>query len=193
MQALTLHVDGQVLIALYVELEALLAETSRARLALFMYPQVSWGVSNGLGMRARLQRGMLLHADAQACFPVQLKELPCAALVPSMTGEGGIPPPRPFPYRRCEGACKGRRLRYDPHGQPHRHHLRRRIGTGSASHCAPACRCPMPPLWQMWAETSRPHVLVWECWRAGRIATRRGFRPSANRSARAQFGLDGVW
>ena len=76
MQALTLHVDGQVLIALYVELEALLAETSRARLALFMYPQVSWGVSNGLGMRARLQRGMLLHADAQACFPVQLKELP---------------------------------------------------------------------------------------------------------------------
>ena len=96
-QALTLHVDGQVLIALYVELEALLAETSRARLALFMYPQVSWGVSNGLGMRARLQRGMLLHADAQACFPVQLKELPCAALVPSMTGEGGIPPPRPFP------------------------------------------------------------------------------------------------
>ena len=122
-------------------------------------------------------------------------------------GSGALPLhlcPPPYPtlshhasvcacHRRCEGACKGRRLRYDPHGQPHRHHLRRRIGTGSASHCAPACRCPMPPLWQMWAETSRPHVLVWECWRAGRIATRRGFRPSANRSARAQFGLDGVW
>ena len=70
-------------------------------------------------------------------------------------GSGALPLhlcPPPYPtlshhasvcacHRRCEGACKGRRLGYDPHGQPPRHHLRRRIGTGSASHCAPACRC----------------------------------------------------
>ena len=89
-------------------------------------------------------------------------------------GSGALPLhlcPPPYPtlshhasvcacHRRCEGACKGRRLRYDPHGQPHRHHLRRRIGTGSASHHASACCYPVPPMWRMWAATNRPHVPV---------------------------------